>query len=268
MQTTIKLTTIRASSLGELFDCPARWESKHILKMHTPSNGKAQLGRAVHASTAAYDQAVLDGSGITIQEAAGAAVDTISNPDEEVSWDDDKPADVEKIALSLHRKYCEQVAPTQNYVAVEVQCDRLEITDVGLALTGTTDRIRKTNGGYGIVDIKTGKQAVAKDGHVNTKGHAYQIGVYELLAEYGGGLPITAPGEIVGLNTAKTPASQRIGSGEITGSRAVLLGDASNTGILSQASKLIHSGSFYGNPKSMMCHERYCPRYTTCNFRK
>ena len=23
---------IRASSLGELFDCPARWEAKHLLK--------------------------------------------------------------------------------------------------------------------------------------------------------------------------------------------------------------------------------------------
>ena len=33
--------------------------------MRMPSNGKATLGRAVHASTAVYDQATLDGAGIT-----------------------------------------------------------------------------------------------------------------------------------------------------------------------------------------------------------
>ena len=66
---------------------------------------------------------------------------------------------------------------------MEATCERLEITDLGLALTGTTDRIT-TNalGELGIADIKTGKTAVAADGTVRTAGHAAQIGVYELLA--------------------------------------------------------------------------------------
>jgi len=260
--------TIRASSLGELFDCPARWEAKNINHMYMPSNGKAQLGTAIHASTAVFDQSALDGSGITIDDAASAAVDAIYHPEYDVDWGEDSQKDAEKIAVSLHKKYCSTESPKRNYYAVEVRCDRLEITDVGLALTGTTDRIELTENGYGIRDIKTGKQAVGADGTVNTKGHAYQIGVYELLAEFGAGVNITADAEIIGLNTAKTDAAQRIGKGRVNGAREVLLGDEDSPGILHTASKIIHSGVFWGNPKSMLCHKQYCPKYNICSYRK
>ena len=262
------MVIIRASSLPHLFDCPARWAAIHIEGRRMPSNGKATLGRAVHASTAVFDQSIIDGAGITIDEAAAAAVDAINSPDEEVDWEDDSPRDAEKIALSLHGKYCNEIAPGQKYHAVEVKCDKLEITDLGLALTGTTDRVRETDEGFSICDIKTGKAAVGSDGAVKTAGHAYQMGVYELLAEQAGGVPITGAAQIIGLNTAKTAASQRIGTGEIRGAREVLLGDGESPGILENASKLIHGGNFWGNPKSMMCHERYCPNYNTCRYRK
>jgi hypothetical protein len=233
-----------------------------------PTNAKAILGRAVHASTALYDQSVIDQTGITINEAAAAAVDAIHKPDEEVNWEEENPNEAEKIAVSLHGKYCTTIAPTQKYRAVEVTCDRLEIADLGIALTGTTDRVYESDEGLGIGDVKTGKQAVAADGKVNTKGHAYQMGVYELLAEKGSGLPITQPARIFGLNTAKTPASQRVGTGIINDARSVLVGDEESPGILQMGAKLIHGGDFWGNPKSMMCHERYCPIYLTCKFRK
>jgi hypothetical protein len=261
-------TVIRASSLSALFDCPARWSAIHLEGKRMPTNGKAMLGKAVHASTAVFDQSVIDGAGITIEESAAAAVDTLHRPDEDVFWDDDSPRDAEKVALSLHEKYCTVIAPTQNYRAVEVKCDRLEIVDLGIALTGTTDRVRETDEGFSICDLKTGKAAVGADGTVKTAGHAYQMGVYELLAEQAGGLPITGAAQIIGMNTAKTAASQRIGTGEILGARAVLLGDGETPGVLEMAAKLIHGGSFWGNPKSMMCHERYCPNYETCKFRK
>src|SRR5690606_20990478 len=162
-----QIVTVRASALSTLFDCPARFEARHIRGMKMPRTGKAQLGTAVHASTAAYDSSVLEGRGITIDEAAAAAVDAIHKPDEEVAWEDDLPAsDAESIALALHRKYCAEVAPKQDYAAVEVTCERLEIADLGLALTGTTDRVRRTESGYGISDLKTGKQAVRADGSV------------------------------------------------------------------------------------------------------
>jgi len=262
------IVTIRASSLGSLFDCPARFEATQIQGKRVPSNGKSMLGKAVHASTAVFDQSTIDGAGITIDEAAAAAIDVLYRPDEDVSWDEDKPSDAERTAVSLHSKYCNEIAPKQDYLAVEVECDRLEITDLGIALTGTTDRIRRIEARNGISDLKTGKAAVGSDGMVKTAGHTFQLGVYELLAEQASGIPITGPAQIVGMNTAKTVASQRIGTGEVEGARDVLLGDGDTPGILEMASRLIHSGAFYGNPKSMMCHQRYCPIYSTCKFRK
>ena len=259
--------TVRASSLGGLFDCPARWAATHIEGIYMPSNGKATLGQAVHASTAVYDQSAIEGAGISIDEAAGAAVDAIYRPKYEVIWgEDENPEEYEKIALSLHTKYCTNIAPAQNYAAVEVLCERLEIADLGIALTGTTDRVRivSNGGGYGISDLKTGKQAVSADGTVKTSGHAYQMGVYELLAEFGSGLQITEPAEIIGLNTAKTEKSQRIGKGQISEAKSVLLGDEENPGILEVAAKIIHSGVFWGNPKSMLCHVAYCPIHGAC----
>jgi RecB family exonuclease len=264
-----QIITIRASSLGELFDCPARWSAKHILGMKMPSSGAATLGTAVHAGTAAFDESRLPGaSAISIDDAAGAVVDAIYKPEQDVDWGDDKPQDAEKIALALHTKYCSEVAPTQQYAGVEIKCERLEITDLGIALTGTTDRIRKTDDGFAISDIKTGKTAVSADGTVKTAGHAFQMGVYELLAEHASGYPITGAAQIIGLSTGKTTAAQRAGTGEIIGAREALLGDGEDVGVLQHASKIIHSGDFFGNPRSQLCGEKYCPAYSTCRFRK
>lgn len=265
MQQIIK---IRASSLSEVFDCPARWAAKYIDNVKMPTNSKALLGTSVHASTAIYDQSVLDGSGITIEEAKAAAVDVLYNSCEDVIWDEEQPEDLEKISLSLHDKYCNEIAPKFNYKAVEVKCESLVIEDLGIELTGTTDRIYEVEGEHGICDLKTGKAAVGADGNVVTKCHAYQMGVYELLAESASGVPIDAPGVIMGMNTAKTSAAQRIGLGEIHQAREVLLGDEESPGILQMASKLIHGGNFWGNPKSMLCHKNYCPIYNNCKYRK
>ena len=79
---------IRASSLAGLFECPARWEAQNIRGLRTPSSGSARLGTAVHTSTALFDTSRMNGTGITPDEAAGAAVDAIHKPDEEVLWDE------------------------------------------------------------------------------------------------------------------------------------------------------------------------------------
>ena len=197
--------TVRASALSDFLDCPARAEARHLLGKRTPSSGKALLGRAIHRSTAVFDSSTLTGAGITVDEAAGAAVDAITKPDDDVRLDDDeKPGELADIAVALHTRYCKDVAPTQDYAAVEVQCDAITIADIGLTLTGTTDRVRRAGDGYGIADLKSGGTAVRADGHVETKGHAYQIGVYEILAQHGSGLPITEPAKVIGLQTGKT----------------------------------------------------------------
>jgi hypothetical protein len=265
------IVTVRASALSDFFDCPARAEAKHLLGKRCPSSGNALLGKAIHASTAVFDSSKLEGRGITITEAAAAAVDAIHKPDEDVHFgeDDAKPSELEGIAIALHGRYCAEIAPKQDYIAVEVRCDRLEITDLGLALTGTTDRVRRTDEGNGIADLKSGKTAVKADGTVETKGARYQIGVYELLAEKASGVPITAPGQVIGLQCGKTEKGQRVAmSAPINGARDVLVGDADSPGILEMVSRMIHAGAFPGNPRSMLCHEKYCPIHSTCKYRK
>ena len=259
---------IRASSLAELFDCPARWAAKHIDGMRLPRSAAAQLGTAVHASTGAFDSSRLPGgSPITADDAAGALVDAIHHPEEDVDWEDTAPRDAERIGLALHSRYCAEVAPLQIYRGVEVKCEKLEIPDLGIALTGTTDRVRETGVGLGIVDLKTGGRAVGADGRATTRGHSLQLGVYEMLAQEAMGLSIAAPAQIVGMNTGKTPAAQRVGTGEVFNARATLIGDAENPGMLEYAARLIHSGNFFGNSKSVLCSARYCPAHPTCRMK-
>lgn len=259
---------IRASSLAELFDCPARWEAKHILGMRGPRSASAQLGTAVHAGTALFDQSHLPGgTPLSADDAAGAVVDAIHKPEEEVDWEETAPRDAERIALALHTRYCGEIAPQQVYRGVEVKCESLELPDLGIALTGTTDRVREVGGSLGITDLKTGGRAVGADGRAVTQGHAVQLGVYELLAEHAMGLHITAPAQIVGMNTGKTPAAQRVGTGEVPNARAALIGTEESPGLLEHASRLIHSGAFYGNSKSFLCSAKYCPRHPVCTFK-
>ena len=184
--------------------------------------------------------------------------------------DDDESKDgIEVVAVALHKLYCTTIAPTQDYAAVEVRCERLEITDLGIALTGTTDRVRRGDDGFGIIDLKSGGSAVKADGHVETKGAAYQLGVYELLAERASGLSITEPAHVIGLQTGKTAKGQRVAvSGPVVGARDVLVGEDDSPGVLEIVSKMIHSGSFPGNPRSMLCNPKYCPIYSTCKFRR
>lgn len=262
------LVFIRASSLAELFDCPARWSAKHIEGLRSPRSAAAQLGTAVHAGTAVFDASRLPGgSPVSADDAAGALVDAIHKPEEDVDWEDTAPRDAERIALALHTKYCADIAPRQTYLGVEVSCEKLELPDLGIALTGTTDRVRKTAAGLGIADLKTGGKAVGADGKAVTQGHSVQLGVYELLAENAMGLQITAPAQIVGMQTGKTPAAQRVGTGDVPNARAALVGTDEEPGLLEHASRLIKSGAFYGNPKSWLCSERYCPKHPTCRFK-
>jgi hypothetical protein len=260
--------TIRASAISDFLDCPARAEAKHLLGKRMPTSGAAQLGTAVHRSTAAFDGARLNGNPISVDEAAGAAVDAIRRPDNDVEWENESPDVAEKIAIAVHSRYCTTIAPSRVYAAVEAYCERLEISDLGIALTGSTDRVRRIGEGYGISDLKTGKTAVRADGHVETKGHAYQMGVYELLAEHAAGVPITEPAEIVAMQTGKTAVAQRVGTGSSAGAREVLLGEPEQPGILQTIAAMLTSGNFYGNPRSTLCNPKYCPIYQSCRYRK
>lgn len=259
---------VRASSFGTLFDCPARWLAIHREGRRVPSRANAVIGRAVHKGTALFDTERLKGQVPNLAAATDAAHEAVRTVDEEVDWAGEEPERSASIAESLTKRYCTIHAPTVEYAAVEIGVDKLELTDLALILTGTTDRVRKTEDGLGIADLKTGKSAVGTDGRAKTQGHAGQLGVYELVAEAGMGVRMDLPAQVIGLQTNVTPEKQRIGTGEVQGAKEVLIGTDDNVGLLHTAAQLAHGDIVFGNPKSMMCHERYCPAFRTCFFRR
>lgn len=274
-----KPVRLRASSVGSLFDCPARWMAINLEGKRTAQSDKAALGTAIHAGTALFDVEVLAGQTPSILAATECAVDALRNPGEDTVWDVTREK-CEAIACGLVNKYCKGGKPT--YVAVEAKCENLQLHDLALELTGSVDRIytehvahtdyiddQEFRQEFGVLDVKSGTQAVSHDGFAKTKGHGAQMGTYEILAEASLGEPITLPSKILGMQTGSRPESQRISIGEIEGAKEVLLGTGDRPGLLVNAALLIHGVvPPYGNPRSMLCHQNYCPVYQTCSWRK
>ncbi len=262
---------VRASSWAGLFDCAYRWEGIHLLKMRNVVGLRAALGTAIHAGTAVFDQSRLDGAGLTADDAAGAMVDKLRDPENEYdpSRDDLSLSEAERVGLTLVSKYCVEVSPNYDFVSVEMETKPLDIdcgSGVVVRLTGTMDRarVRQTaGGGVGIADLKSGSAAVQK-GVAKTKGHGPQVGTYELLYEHTTGDPITDDAEIIGL---KTKGTAEIATGTIRNAKRVMVGDQDNPGLIEFAAEMFKTGRFYPNPNSLLCAEKYCPRWASCHFK-
>lgn len=93
------------------------------------------------------------------------------------------------------------------------------------------------------------------------------MAVYELLAGQALDVPMTAPAIIIGLQAAKTAKGRRCGIGTITGAVDLLLGTEDQPGLLQMAGKMLKSGDFYGNSRSSLCSEKFCPIYQNCFWR-
>jgi len=264
-----RTTPVRASSWGSLFDCAHRWEGEHLLGMRKPSGLRAQLGTAVHASTAAFDSGRLPGSVVvSADDAADVFVSTLHNPEREVDYskDDITVKDAERIGLSLHAMYCFDLSPKFTFKSVEQSLDPLDIDcggDIVIRLTGTMDRARvaSTAGGIVIPDVKTGTRVIA-NGVALTKGRAAQIGTYQLMYENTEGLT-TSGGQVLALSTTGKP--QALAS-EVFDAKRVMVGTDDQRGLIEFAAEMFRSGLFPPNPQSMLCSERYCSRWDSCIF--
>lgn len=261
---------VRASSWGGLFDCAHRFEGSYVLGLRKPVGMRALLGSALHASTAAFDQARLVNRPISVDDAASVFVQTVETPPYEVDRDADdvSPQEVESIGLKLHRKYCTEISPSYTFRGVELETKPFDI-DCGagmtIRLTGTMDRSRlriATNGGAGISDLKTGATAVQK-GAAKTRGHLAQLGTYELLYEHTTGERTTEPGEIIGMKTKGTP---EIATGQVRHAKRIMLGTETAPGLIEFAASMFKTGLFPPNPQSMLCSPKYCARWDRCNF--
>lgn len=269
--------SIRASSFSELFDCPLRWATKYLLDQRLPTTGRAHLGTSVHAGTAAFDKAQLDGDPISVDEAVDITLDTLRNAESEVSWEDIDTTYAERVGALLTARYCNDIAPHYEFEAVEERCQSVYVTEdhwdgIVIELTGHIDRriVRRDShgdvAGRGIGDIKTGGQAVMPDGSVNMQLHGAQLATYELLEIMAGkttGIEINLPATIIGMNT-KTGLC---GAQSIDQPYQVLLGTPESPGMLDHAASMFKTGMYHGNPRSMLCNPKYCPAWTTCKWR-
>jgi len=136
---------------------------------------------------------------------------------------------------------------------------------VVIEITGTLDRSRARAGtnGIGICDLKSGGTAVQK-GRAKTKGHAPQVGTYELLYERTTNTLVTEPAEIIGLKTNGKP---EVAISQIINARAQLIGTDGEPGMMDYAADMFRTGLFPPNPTSMMCSKKYCARWPTCRFK-
>ncbi|KAA3634588.1 MAG: PD-(D/E)XK nuclease family protein [Proteobacteria bacterium] len=262
--------TVRASSWGKLFDCGYAWEGTHLLGIRKPAGMRALLGTSLHRSTAAFDRGRMDQSGVTADDAADLLVETIHHPNFDVdrNADDLTPRDAEKIGLSLHTRYCHDVSPRYTFHAVELTTEPFTIdcgNGVSVTLTGSLDRSRLVAGDASdrISDLKSGASAVQK-GAANTKGHFAQVGTYQLLYEHTTGRAVDDTAEIIGLKTKGKP---EIASGEIHGARARMTGTEQFPGLIEFAARMFATGDFYPNPSSILCHPKYCARWSRCPYK-
>lgn len=260
------LAVVRASSWPSLFDCSYRWYWQNIVGLRMPSSGNAALGTAIHAGTAAFDESRLTGEQIDVDTAVDTARASLQSPEQEVVWDESLTAkEADGFAVRLTTRYCEEISPTREYAAVELECQALDIgTEYGVVrVTGTTDRIRICeDGSKGISDLKSGGRATEKnpDGtrRAVTKGHHIQLGIYTLMAEQASGERLDAPAEIIGLQTTKEAP---VATGEVDDVKTPLIGTEDQPGLIEIAARMLKEGVFPPNPKSMLCSKKYCPAY-------
>lgn len=284
---TQRIIPIRASAFGGFFDCGYRFQYEQLEGRSRPSSLRAHLGTSIHAGTAAFDQAVLDGAPISANDAAGAMMDVWYSPSGEVDLRDDKLSlkEAERIALTLLTKYCTQIAPTMRYASVEMPLQPLDVEcgdDLVIRLTGTMDRARVvvwtalpiagTNTELMIppapqdrriiADVKTGGRLIS-DGEVSVKGRAAQLGTYQLLSEHTDGQQ-TSGSQIVALQTT---TKCDVGVSRVFDAKTIMLGQPGREGFLDLAARAFKSGLFLPNPQSALCSNKYCSRHAVCEFK-
>lgn len=269
--TTQRIIPIRASSFGTLFDCSLRFEGEQILKLVKRSSLRAWLGTSIHAGTAAFDQAKIDGSPISVSDAGDVMMDLFLSPNHDVNLRDESLSlkEAQRIALHLLARYCTDISPQFKFIGVEQKLEPYDI-DCGdglvIRLTGSMDRARAIEalGGDVVADIKSGSRLMI-DGQVSVKGRAAQTGTYQILKENTDGR-LTVGSQIIGLQTSSAP---QVGISKIFDAKKIVLGDPATPevpGLLEVAAKMFKAGLFPPNPASVLCDKRYCARWSTCTY--
>lgn len=262
---------VRASSLGELFDCPKRWAAKHLDGIRSPGNAFTHMGTAIHAGTAAYDSCT--DSSVGAEEAVGVALDRLrvaeGDDGEPIDWGDFDRKKAEQTVINLTSRYCHDFAPHQTYTHVELPVNPVEVpySGVTIELTGTVDRVRFDANGFGIDDLKTGGRLFYANGNAaSVSKHRLQLGVYQLLAADTLGIAVLSPARIVAMQTSdyRIQAVQVGAAGQLDD---LVRGTSVAFGALDHAARMLREGDFFGNARSEYCRKKFCPIWQKCNYR-
>lgn len=263
-----RVYSARASSWGDLFDCAYRWSGVHIDGIRKAAGLRAQLGTALHASTATFDKGRISGAPVSIDDAAGVFVDTLTKPERDVDYaqDDLTVRDAERIGLVLHSRYCNDVSPRFDFASVEEQLPPMDIDCGGgmiVRLTGTMDRARvaKTAAGAVIPDVKSGTRVI-ENGEAKVKGRSAQLGTYQLMYERGKG-QLTAGAQVIALSTSSKP---QVAVSDVFDAKRVMLGTENVPGLIEHAATMFRTGLFPPNPQSILCSQKYCARWASCIY--
>jgi len=265
----VSTVVVRASSWGKLFDCAHSWEGTHLLGLSQPSGLRAQLGTAIHASTALFDSGRLPGGEhVSLDDSASQFIDSLYHPDREVDYSQDTltVGDAEKIGLKLHTLYCLDLSPKFTFKSVEQLLKPMDIDCGGgqiVRLTGSMDRARvaEAEGGVVIADLKSGSRVIS-GGQAVTKGRSAQVGTYQLMYEHTEGVP-TVGGQVLALSTSSKPA---VAASPVFDAKRVMVGTEDQRGLIEFAAEMFRSGLFPPNPSSVLCSRMYCARWASCNF--
>ena len=262
--------SIRASSLPTFFDCSERWRAQQLDGLWLPSGSAASIGTAVHAGTESWDHARLLGMPPSLQEATGAAAQSVERPAGEVVWNDNTQAKAKDVATTLVLNYCQNLAEQFTFDVVEMPMESLIVqatNGLRIRFTGKVDRRRVVGDRRGVVDIKTGARVVRSDGTVNVQQSIGQLATYEMLelmASRTLGKFELLPAMIFGMPTA---GRQQPAAGEVSRPHRILTGDAQHKGAIDIIAETVKSGNFIGNARSYLCGAKYCPVYNKCRWR-
>lgn len=261
------LISIRASSWPSLFACPYGWSLSNIDKRRGPTSRRAYLGKSIHKGSEIFDKAKADGSPVPYGHAVDVALTYFLHPNDEVidAPDDPDAKEMAKWITSMQYNYCAKIGAKRNFLMIEHRFEPVIInTEHGkVQITGQVDRMYKDEKGLGIVDQKTGKTVVKKDGSVETQAHALQMACYAILAETNLGQVMDRPSEIVGI---KASHIGEVGCGFVTRGKEAILGDGTAPSLADIAAKMAKSGLFPPNPKNYLCSPIYCHHWEVCPY--
>lgn len=271
--------TLRPSSIGSYINCQWQWYNVFILGKNTIPGVRAHLGTAIHKSAEVLWQDAMN-TGIkdlNVNKATDAAMEEYKEicKQQPPEFGDDKPALIENLVVEGTKSFIDDIAPKVDIpVAVEKRYTVEIENPIFNKVSGSLDYVGEKT----IHDIKTTKKKPT------VSNYSLQQGTYAILREANGEKVDSVKIQAVVL---RNPTSKKEASAD--GIILDMVEDNTNPFLSLEVMKdqsryiinnilektTVYSKDivkpeilFTGNPKSMLCSNKYCSLYNECPFVK